>query len=295
MQSFTIRDIENLTGIKVHTWRIWEQRYPIFYAKRKEGALRFYDNEGLKQLLRIAFLYHNGWKISNIAKLNAQEILEALNKAELNDHSYKTFSLQLIEAAIDFNENAFNQVLEDITNKVGFEKCITDICYPFLQRIGMLWVTNRVIPAQEHFSSYIIQNKIIAETEKLNKPPQPPELLIFSPQGEFHELPLLFLNYLLRKNGWGVIYLGSNAKLDTLQQLTNKNNIQYLFLNQITNFTHYDADDYFEILCRTFHDKKIIASGSIVQNVQRTFTNLILLRSDKEIIDFITKPPLKSQ
>jgi MerR family transcriptional regulator, light-induced transcriptional regulator len=291
MHSFTIRDIENLTGIKAHTWRIWEQRYPVFQAKRKESAHRFYDNEDLKQLLRIAFLYHKGWKISKIAQLNTQAILEEVTKTEPGESSYKLYALKFIEAAVDFNEKAFNALLEELIEMIGFEKCITDVCYPYLQRVGLLWVTNRVIPAQEHFSSYIIQNKIIAETEKLNKPPQTPEVLLFSPQGEFHELPLLFLNYLLRKNDWGVVYLGSNAKFDFLQQFTGNKNLRYLFLHQITNFTHYDADDYFEILIKTFPGKKIVATGTIVTKVQRTFTNLTLLKSDQEIIDFIKNHP----
>jgi DNA-binding transcriptional MerR regulator len=291
MQSFTIRDIENLTGIKAHTWRIWEQRYPLFHARRKESTHRIYDNEDLKQLLRIAFLYHKGWKVSKIAQLNTQAIVDEVAKTEPADSSYKLYVLRLLEAAVDFNEKAFNGLLEELIEKIGFEKCITDVCYPYLQRVGLLWVTNKVIPAQEHFSSYIIQNKIIAETEKLNKTPQTPELLLFSPQGEFHELPLLFLNYLLRKNGWGVVYLGSNAKLDVLQQFTGNKNLHYLLLHQITNFTHYDADVYFEMLNKTFPGKKIVATGTIVTQVQRTFTNLTLLKSDQEILDFIENHP----
>ncbi len=289
MQSFTIRDVENLTGIKAHTWRIWEQRFSLFQTKRKENAYRIFDNVDLKQLLHIAFLYHNGWKISKIAKLSPQAILEEINKLEPEEGTYMPFVLQLTEAAVDFNEKAFDQLIEELIEKIGFEKCITEVCYPFLNKISLLWVTNRVIPAQEHFSSYIIQNKIIAATEKINKPLQPPELLLYSPQGEFHELSLLFLNYLLRKNGWGVVYLGSNAKLDVLQQFSGHQNLKYLFLHQNTNFTHYDANDYFELLHRTFPDKKIVATGLIVQEVQRTFTNLTLLKSDKEIINFITR------
>jgi methanogenic corrinoid protein MtbC1 len=215
--------------------------------------------------------------------------LEEINKAEPDIGTYKLYVLQLTEAAVDFNEKVFHQLLEELMEKIGFEKCIIEVCYPFLQRIGLLWATNRMIPAQEQFSSYIIQNKIIAAIEKLNKPLQPPELLLFTPQGEIHELPLLFLNYLLRKNGWGVVYLGSNAKLDILQQFTGHKNLKYLFIHQITNFTHYDADDYFELLHRTFPDKKIIASGTIVQEVQRTFTNLTLLKTDKEILEFIRR------
>ena len=287
MQYFTIKDVENLSGIKAHTLRIWEQRYHLFVPKRKESQHRIYDNEDLKQLLRIAFLYHHGWKISKIAALNADQIAEEVRKAEIDSRSYKNYIIKMIEAAVDFNEAAFIEVIDNLTEKIGFEKCITDVCYPYLNRVGMLWVTNNVIPAQEHFSSYIIQNKIIAETEKLKLNARAPNLVLFSPKGEYHELPLLFINYLLKKNGWNLVYLGSNITKDVLKQFTANEDLQYLFLHLITNFTGWDADTYFEDLCRSFPTKTIVATGAVVGEVQRRFVNLILLKSDKDIYEFI--------
>src|SRR6058998_3239253 len=106
MQSFTIRDIENLTGIKAHTLRIWEQRYPLFQPKRKESLHRIYDNEDLKKLLRISFLYHGGWKISRIASLSEEQILNEVHNVAINGSTSHLVS-QLLEAAIDFNEAKF--------------------------------------------------------------------------------------------------------------------------------------------------------------------------------------------
>ena len=289
MEYFTIKDIENLSGIKAHTLRIWEQRYSLFVPKRKDSQHRIYDNDDLKQLLRISFLYHNGWKISKIAGLSSAKIVEEVRKSEINSKTYKTFIIQLIEAAVDFDEISFVEILNQLTAKVGFEKCITDICYPYLNRIGMLWVTNNIIPAQEHFSSYIIQNRIIAETDKLSINNEAPTLLLFSPKGEFHELPLLFIFYLLRKNGWSVVYLGSNITKEVIKQFTENGEMKYLFLHLITNFTGWDADVYFEDLCKSFPNKQIIASGAAVHQVQRNFVNLKLLKSDKEIYEFIER------
>jgi len=289
MEYFTIKDIENLSGIKAHTLRIWEQRYSLFVPKRKDSQHRIYDNDDLKQLLRISFLYHNGWKISKIAGLSSAQIVEEVRKSEINSKTYKTFIIQLIEAAVDFDEISFVEILNQLTVKVGFEKCITDICYPYLNRIGMLWVTNNIIPAQEHFSSYIIQNRIIAETDKLSINNEAPTLLLFSPKGEFHELPLLFIFYLLRKNGWSVVYLGSNITKEVIKQFTENGEMKYLFLHLITNFTGWDADVYFEDLCKSFPNKQIIASGAAVHQVQRNFVNLKLLKSDKEIYEFIER------
>lgn len=289
MQYFTIKDIENLSGIKAHTWRIWEQRYNLFIPKRKESLRRIYDIDDLKKLLQIAFLYHNGWKISNIAELSAGEIVEQVRKTEISNQTYENFILQLIVAAVDFNEADFVQLLDDLTGKIGFEKCIKEVCYPYLQRVGLLWVTRSIIPAQEQFSSYIIQNKIIAETEKISVPSNGAQVVLFSPHGEFHELPLLFLNYLLKKNGWSVIYLGSNVTREVLKAFTVNKKVGYLFFHLVTNFTGWDADTYFEELCRSFHDKTIIAAGTVVHQMQRSFTNMKLLKSDKEIYTFIGK------
>ena len=289
MEYFTIKDIENLSGIKAHTLKIWEQRYNLFISKRKDSHLRVYNNNELKQLLRLSFLYHNGWRISKIAGLSSDQIAEEVLEFEINDKTYKTFIIQLIEAAVDFNETSFVEILNRLIAKIGFEKCITEVCYPYLSRVGMLWVTNNIIPAQKHFSSNIIQNRIIAETDKLSINNEAPTLLLFSSKGEDHELPLLFIFYLLRKNDWSIVYLGTGIKKDVVKQFTGNDEIKYLFLLLIASSTVWDADVYFEDLCRSFPSKQIIASGTAVHQVQRSFVNLKLLKSDKQIHEFIER------
>jgi MerR family transcriptional regulator, light-induced transcriptional regulator len=288
MQKFTIKDIENMCDIKAHTLRIWEQRYQFFTPKRTEGKQRFYENEDLKRLLRIAFLYHHGWKISKIAALNEEEIIAAVKEIAKISEDHQHFILTLLEAAIDFDEKIFNQLLDELIGKFGVETTISKTCYPFLKRIGVLWMTNNVIPAQEHFASYLIQHKIIAETEKLpttnsNKP----QLLLFTPDGEFHEMPLLFLNYVLKKWGWSTIYLGANIKLQQLKEVAKQEQIEYIFTHIITNFTRFEIDDYFELLCQSFPSKTIVASGASTLSATRSFVNLRLLKSDEAIYAFI--------
>lgn len=256
MQNFTIRDIENLTGIKAHTLRIWEQRYDFFKSQRKESKHRFYDNEDLKKLLKIAFLYHNGWKVSKIAVLNDEDINEQIRNTKFVNGNYIHYVSRLIETAIDFDEQQMNQLLNQLNEEVGFENLIIEICYPFLKKIGMLWSTNNIIPAQEHFSSYIIQHRIISEIDKLPMVGSKPEIVLICPEGEFHELPLLYINYLLKKYGWSVIFLGTNIHLKDILYLELKPDIKYLYIHLITNFTGLEANDYFESVCKTFPDKK---------------------------------------
>lgn len=285
-----------MTGIKAHTLRIWEQRYNLFTPKRKESKHRYYDNDDLKALLQIAFLYHNGWKISRIAQLTPDAIIEAVTATEINSSNYKITVLKLLDAAINFNEKTFVELLNNLIEKVGLEACVTQVCYPFLQRVGLLWMTNNIIPAQEHFSSYLIQHKIIAETDKLPEAADNQEAIaLFTPDGEYHELPLLFINFLLRKNNWRTIYLGSDVKLQDLQKFDADTNISYLFLHVITNFSGWEIDDYLEKLCTAFPDKKIVASGSGVQQGQRSFLNLMPLKTDDAIYSFITRKTTLSE
>jgi len=287
MQSFSIRDIENLTGIKAHTLRIWEQRYSFFSPKRKQSRHRFYDIDDLKTLLRIAILYHMGWKVSRIASLTPAQVIDEVGKVDFTTAGNNQYINRMIEAAVDFNEAVFVSLMNEIISNIGFEACICQVCYPYLQKIGLLWSTNNIIPAQEHFSSYIIQNRIIAETEKVTPSTRKPEVILICPEGEFHELPLLFINYLFRKNGWSTMYLGTNISRKELYEIALSQNAEWIYLHLITNFTGLYIDEYLENICTSLPGKKIIASGAGISGVQRTFVNLKLLKSDKEIHELI--------
>jgi len=287
MQIFSIRDIENLTGVKAHTLRIWEQRYKFFQPKRKESQHRFYDNEDLKKLLRVSYLYHNGWKISKIAAMPDPVIEETIANATVAEGENRQFVALMIEAAVDFDEARIIGLLNEIIEKIGFELCITEVCYPYLQKIGLLWSTNNVMPAQEHFSSYIIQNRVIVETDKLPLLDKTPEIMLICPQGEYHELPLLFINYLLKKRGRATIYLGSNIQKSEIQDVAKLTGVSYLYIHLITNFTGLYADDYLEDVCKGLPDKTILVSGEGIKHVQRSFVNLKLLKTDQAIREFI--------
>ncbi len=287
MQEFTIRDIENLTGIKAHTLRIWELRYNMFKTKRKQSLHRIYDNEDLKQMLRVSFLYHQGWKISKIAALNPQTIEEHVRNSVPGKPSGELYINRLLEKAVDFDEYGFISLLNEVMEQLGFEKGITQVCYPYLIKLGHLWSTNNVIPAQEHFSSYIIQNRIIAETEKLTLPGKSPEIILFSPKGEKHELPLLFVNYLMKKHGWGTLYMGVSVRLEELEKFAQLPGINTIYMHLITNLSGFTLDDLMERICVKFPGKSIIGAGRGFHLLQRKFTNLQLLLNDDAILGFI--------
>lgn len=287
MNHFTIRDIENLCGIKAHTLRIWEQRYKMFVLKRKKSQHRIYDNDDLKALLRISFLYHNGYKISKIAALTPEEIQQSVENFPFSEDNHQVYVHQLIEAGIEFDKDIFEKIVNCLIVRIGFEKCLAHIFYPFLQRIGLLWLTNNVIPAQEHFVSHIIRKKIILAIDGLELDGNSESnIVVFAPTGEQHEIPLLTANYFFRKYNTRTTYFGANVSVESLHYYLQHHQATHLYMHVITHLRNEGLKTYIHALCNHFPDKKIIVSGPAYRGVEVIPANLQILQSLNELIAF---------
>jgi MerR family transcriptional regulator, light-induced transcriptional regulator len=293
MNVFTIRDIENLTGIKAHTLRIWEQRYPIFNPKRRESKHRFYDNEDLKFFLRIAYLYNNGYKISRIASLSETEIGEMALRLRPNDQNYEIFINQLTEATIDLDQYRFERILHTLLLHAGFEKSITCVLFPMLKKIGLLWLTGNVIPAQEHFATALIIKKLSVSIDGLERPKYTGgrRVLLFTPCGEYHEIPLLFMQYVLKKQGIPSIYMGKLVTMDMLQEICACQPVSQLYFHLITNLIRCNMDDYLVKLSHLFPRQEIFFSGTCASTCQirEIPFNVRLLKTTEEMMCFAGK------
>ena len=287
MNQFSIRDIENLCGIKAHTLRIWEQRYQFFTPKRKESLHRIYDCDDLKQLLRISCLYHQGYKISRIAELSPQQIQEELSRIIPQCCNFEIYVHQLIEASIGFDKEAFEKVVNNLVIRIGLEKAIIHVFYPFLNRIGLLWMTNHVIPAQEHFCSHIIRKKIICAIDGLDiihPGPNKNNVVIFAPSGELHEIPLLVINYFLRKHGVRTTYFGTNVCLDTLKYYAANHNVTHLYMHVITHLDNIKLDCLADQLSKSFPKQDILVSGPACNCLVEKAPNLVHLHEPADLI-----------
>lgn len=275
MHSFSIKDIENLSGIKAHTLRIWEVRYGIVKPLRKDSRHRQYGIEELKKILRISHLYNQGFRISRIAQMTDDDICRITLENQANA-SEAFFVNQLVEASIDFDDLLFRKILETVIHKLGFEHAILKVVYPFLSKIGMLWLTGNILPAQEHFASHIIRNKIVYETyaESLVKRVSKEHFILFCPPEEYHEIPLLFVQYCLKKRGITSTFLGVNTSVDDLKMLLSKMNATHLFVHFTTNFNPSKPEEMLIELCHTFPSLKVFAAGKLFEKTTITQPNL---------------------
>lgn len=288
MQYFSIKDIENLTGIKAHTLRIWEKRYQLIVSKRKESNHRYFDNEDLKTILRITYLYESEFKISQIAKLSAEAIAVFAHIDPTQSKSTEAYILQLINTILEYDTTSFENILETAIQQWGIEKAITEVAYGLLRRIGLLWLTNHIVPAQEHFASNLIQKRLIKAIEDLPKQVNDSNhtTLVFSPTGEFHEIPLLFVHYLFKKNKRRICYLGPNISMEDLQYCIRKQPITHLYFHMITNFTGKTCDEMVNELSHQFPHLTLIASGPMVHKLNCKNPNLICLHSMEQFLQF---------
>jgi DNA-binding transcriptional MerR regulator len=214
MGQYSIRELEDLSGIKAHTIRIWEKRYGIVSPHRTPTNIRLYSDADLKKLINVALLNNHGLKISKIASLSSSELVNRVTELSRKDDGPAMHIDRLVVAMVDLDEHKFEATIAELIARFGFEKTILNITYPFLEKIGVLWQTGNISPLQEHFISNLLRQKILVAIDALPLPPRrSPRVVLFLPEGELHELGLLFIHYLVKKSGYRTYYLGQQVPL----------------------------------------------------------------------------------
>ncbi len=218
MAQYKIKDLEILSGIKAHTIRIWEKRYGLLEPERSETQIRYYTDVDLQRLMNISILYKNGHKISKIAELSEEEICSIISKIKENNHCCDTDVSLLIESAVGMKCLSFNQILEDIIVRKGTEEAFRSCIFDFITKIESLWRVKKITHAQKHFVYNRLRQRLITEIELLPEVPSEEfEVLLFTPEGEYNELDLLYFYYQLRGRGRNAVYLGVNLPIHKLE------------------------------------------------------------------------------
>lgn len=241
---YSISDLEKLTGIKAATLRAWEQRYDIVKPKRTKTNIRYYLDEDLRELLNVALLNKNGMRISQIARLRAEERAERVAAISSINVSPDTQLDALTLAAVEMDEFKFSHVVDTNIRQRGFEETMLQVIYPFLDKLGVLYLTGSVTPVQESFISNLIRRKLLAATDRLPAPRNRklPVFGLYLPDGERQELSLLFVEFLLRKRGFFTCYLGGDVSVSDLTDAVRCSKVDYLFTIVSNAYVHEPVD-----------------------------------------------------
>jgi DNA-binding transcriptional MerR regulator len=289
MNSFTIKDLENLSGIKAHTIRIWEQRYSFLKPERTGTNIRYYSNSELKTVLNIALLNKYGYKISHIDKMTEAEIKEKLLSLNQLQAQQERIVNDLIQYMVDMDIDKFEGVLDNYIMARGIERTITQIIFPFLEKIGILWLTSHINPAQEHLVSNLIRQKLIVGIEgvstslKVNK-----TVLLFLPEGEYHEMGLLYMNYILKSRGISTVYLGANIPMEDVEYVVQYKKPDYLYTHLTTVGHNFNFDRFVAGIIKKFSDTPIIISGQLTHSWEKKIPPAInFKKSLSEVMEFV--------
>jgi len=273
--SFTIKDLENISGIKAHTIRIWEKRHRLLSPTRTNTNIRRYSLASLQKLLNITLLYNNGSKISKIASLDKDEISTMVREIALKSNSEQVAINALKLSMVNFDTSLFDVTYEEILLQNDFEFVYINVFMPLMSELGILWQTNAISPSHEHFITNLIKQKIHIQTEFLQKDSISQQnsklFVLFLPEDEIHDLGLLFLNYFILKNGYKTIFLGQSLQTESLETLINLTN-DICFVTYLTIEPNKDDINYY---IKDFNDRllKIKSSNLVILGPQQVHIN----------------------
>jgi DNA-binding transcriptional MerR regulator len=260
--NFSIKDLENISGIKAHTIRIWEKRYQLLSPDRTDTNIRRYSLSSLRKLLNITLLYNHGFKISKIASLDQQEIPILVREIALKSNSEQVSINALKLSMVNFDTVLFDATYEETILHNDFEFVFINIFMPLMNELGILWQTNAISPSHEHFITNLIKQKIHIQTEFLQKEHLPQHnnkiFVLYLPEDEIHELGILFLNYFILKFGYRTIFLGQSLQTESLETLLTYN----ADLCFVTYLTVEPNKDIIDLYINDFHRRILKHNGA---------------------------------
>lgn len=281
--------MEVLSGVKAHTIRMWEQRFHMFEPRRTPGNIRYYNDSDLKKLLNLSFLTQQGYKVSVLARMSEEELSRRVVDLSLTCTGDESRIQSLTMHMLQLNEMGFTQLLTVFIKESGLERVMLDIVFPFFRAIGFMWQTGTITPAHEHFITHLIRQKLIVSIDQMDYVQQEAtkKYLLFLPEGEFHELGLLFAHYIIRSRGHETIYLGANvpyADLKTVYSTYKPQSILCILTSAQVDLT---ASEYLNQLSSDFPKAQIMASGKFALDSADEIrsTRITLMRDFTDLIE----------
>lgn len=256
---YSISDLEKLTGIKAHTIRIWEKRYHIISPERTETNIRYYSVNDLQRLMNISFLNRNGYKISQISEMSDSQVQSEVARICEKPGTEEGYLTELLKATQELDEEKFERIINGAILKLGFDAMFRQVVFPLLEKINLLWQIGKISSCQERFAHNLIRHKLVVAIDGMVGSSQSTNqhYLLYLPSGQYDEIVLLYTNYLLRKSGHQVIYLGPSIPLDHLRFLTNRHIIDNIVVSINNGYSGKELDTYASNLTAIFPKKKI--------------------------------------
>jgi DNA-binding transcriptional MerR regulator len=285
MTVYSIKDLEHLSGIKAHTIRIWEKRYALLDPERTDTNIRSYSDQDVRRILNVAMLVKNGYKISNVATFDEVKLQSEILRINKYANDPDKDIDQLLFHTVNLDTFGFEAMIDKIIGELGFSKTIQQVIFPFFERIGILWQTGSIFTAHEHFVSNLIRNRLIRETTKFKSNEASKSVLFFLRENEWHELGLLYFNFLAAQAGLRCVYLGQSLPFEDLANLLTANKYDFVCTSFIYAIEKPELELYLANLSLVFNQNKILIAGrQIGIHKPKLPSNVIAIKNSNDFI-----------
>lgn len=285
MTLYSIKDLEYLSGIKAHTIRIWEKRFRLLDPNRSNTNIRSYSDDDVRRILNVAMLVKNGYKISAVALFDEAKLQSEVLRINHNLTDPKKNIDQLLFQTVNLDTFGFEQLLDEIISEYGFSKTIQQVIFPFFERIGILWQTGSIFTAHEHFISNLIRNRLIRETGKLVSHESAKTILFFLRENEWHEIGLLYSNYLAAEAGLRCVYLGQSLPFGDLANLLINIEFDFVCTSFISAIEKPEFEQYLANLSLVFNKNKILIAGrQVAIHKPKLPPNVVVIKNSNDFL-----------
>ncbi|QRR00965.1 MerR family transcriptional regulator [Dyadobacter sandarakinus] len=270
MSSYSIRDLERISNQKAHTIRIWEQRYGLLEPDRTDTNIRNYNDDQLKKLLNVCSLLKRGMKISHISKLSKEEMACEIEKMIHEEapaaEQFRLLTDEALIAVSTYDTAKFEDVFSDAAERFGIRATYEGLLYPLLVRAGLMWVKDDILPAQEHFLSNLIRQKLFSAIDQLPAAQGTQTWVLFLHEEEDHEIGLLFACYLIRERGHKAVYLGARVPFENLAHVVSQVKPTHLYSFIVRNHQMGTIPSWLDKLSTDFPGVEVCISGSLAED-----------------------------
>ena len=286
---YSIKDLEQLSGIKAHTIRAWEQRYKLIEPQRTATNIRYYGDHDLRVVLNTSVLLGAGWKIGKISKHSPDELARLALEASPYEGSYTYELNELKIATLGFDIKRFEAIMDHCIEKYGVHDTYRHNIGDYIQELGKLWLSGSVGISQEHFVSSLIRQKIFAAIDALPAIANEKngKYAIFLPANELHEIGVLYLAYILKERGEQVYYLGQSLPKEYLTDLLDNQPVDHLISCFTTHPELPELGNYLDELEELIVHKgiQVHLTGYVFSDFtpDRKFTNINIYGTLKEL------------
>ena len=224
--NYSISFISNACGVKPHTIRAWEKRYNTFSPDRTDGGQRIYSEDDLTKGRLIVSLLEQGHSISRLAGKSLQDLRtlifdEKIESLQSNQMLTSVGIKKLLTHLSNFDLSQISSEMVRLRLSIGAKEFIFKVLIPIIQAVGRMYLDGKYSVTQEHIISTIIRYQL----SQINLPDSEnstDSIILATPEGNLHELPILIADILCQLNRISTYYLGASHPAVCLSEAVNE-------------------------------------------------------------------------